>query len=83
MCRKKIDLVVKRASKLSQLLFYDELLASLSLKKIKSIENSDHPLACKIKRSSRSQRPIFVKTKTVRHSKSFIPFSIKLIEHNR
>ena len=84
-CRKKIDRVVKRASKItcSQLLFYDELLASLSLKKIKSIENSDHPLACKIKRSSRSQRPIFVKTKTVRHSKSFIPFSIKLIEHNR
>ena len=84
-CRQKINRVVKRASRISNspLLFFDELLASLSLKKINSIENTDHPLATKIKRSSRSSRPIFIKARTVRHSRSFLPFSIKLIEHKR
>ena len=84
-CKKKIDRVVKRATiiTVSPLLFFDELLSSLSLKKIKQIENSDHPLSCKIKRSSRSNRPIFVRTRTERFSRSFLPSSIKLIEFNR
>ena len=84
-CKKKIDRVVKRATiiTVSPLMFFDELLSSLSLKKIKQIENSDHPLSCKIKRSSRSNRPIFVRTRTERFSRSFLPSSIKLIEFNR
>ena len=85
MNKQKIDKVVKRASKLinTPLLFFDDLLSHLSLKKILSIENSDHPLSCKIVRSVRTNRPIFVKCRTVRYSKSFIPFSTKLIVHRR
>ena len=44
------------------------------------IEKSDHPLRCKIKRSVRSNRPIFIKTRTQRFSKSFLPSAIKLID---
>ena len=85
MNKQKIDKVVKRASKLinTPLLFFDDLLSHLCLKKILSIENSDHPLSCKIVRSVRTNRPIFVKCRTVRYSKSFIPFSTKLIVHRR
>ena len=85
LCKKKINKVIKRASRIthSELSHFDELLCHLSLKKIMAIENSDHPLASKIKRSVRSNRPLFIKTKTERFSRSFLPFSIKLIKHQR
>ena len=85
LCKTKIDRCVKRAEKItgSSFDFVDDLITSLSLKKIKQIENSDHPLANKIQRSVRSNRPIFVKTRTQRFSRSFIPFAIKLIEYKR
>ena len=47
------------------------------------IEKSDHPLRCKIQRSVRSNRPIFIKTRTQRLSKSFLPSAIKLIDFKR
>ena len=64
LCKTKIDRCVKRAEKItcSSFDFVDDLITSLSLKKIKQIENSDHPLAIKIQRSVRSNRLIFVKT---------------------
>ena len=47
LCKTKIDRCVKRAEKItcSSFDFVDDLITSLSLKKIKQIENSDHPLA--------------------------------------
>ena len=83
--KQKINKVIKRAARIthSDLSFFDELLCTLSLKKIDSIENSDHPLACKIKRSVRSNRPLFIKAKTERFSRSFLPFAVKLIVHHR
>ena len=85
LCKKKRNKVIKRASRIthSELSHFDELLCHLSLKKITAIDNSDHPLASKIKRSVRSNRPLFIKTKTERFSRSFLPFSIKLIKHQR
>ena len=82
LCKTKIDRCVKRAEKIthSSFDFVDDLITSLSLKQI---ENSDNPLANKIQRSVRSNRPIFVKTRTQRFSRSFIPFAIKLIEYKR
>ena len=72
-CKKKINRVVKRAEKIthSSFCFFDDLVSFLSLKKINIIEKSDHPLRCKIQRSVRSNRPIFIKTRTQRFSKSF------------
>ena len=84
-CKKKINRVVKRAEKIthSSFCFFDDLVSFLSLKKINIIEKSDHPLRCKIKRSVRSNRPIFIKTRTQRFSKSFLPSAIKLIDFKR
>ena len=81
----KINRVIKRASRITghDLPHVDWLLRSLSLRKINSIENTNHPLAVFVKRSVRSNRPLLLSTKTERHKRSFLPFAISLLEFHR
>ena len=83
--RNLINRSIKRASKLSRTTFSDfEVLLFLSTsKKINKIENTDHPLASKIKRSVRSGRPLFITTRTERYRKSFLPYAVTLLTYNR
>ena len=79
----KTNRVIKRASKIPghELSHMDWLLRSLSLKKISTIENTNHPLAVFVKRSVRSNKPLLLITK--RHKWSFLRFAISLLEFYR
>ena len=81
----KIDRLIRRAGKTSKCIFstFDELHRALCFKKINSIENTDHPLAHKIKRSVRTNRPLFLSINTERYRHSFLAFSIPLLEFSR
>ena len=83
--RNLINRSIKRASKLSRTTFsdFDVLLFLSTSKKINKIENTDHPLAIKIKRSVRSGRPLFITTRTERYRKSFLPYAVTLLTYNR
>ena len=80
-----INRSIKRASKLTRSTFsdFDILLFSSTSKKINKIENTDHPLASKIKRSVRSGRPLFITARTERYKKSFLPYAVTLLTYNR
>ena len=80
-----INRSIKRAGKLTRSTFsdFDILLLSSTSKKINKIENTDHPLASKIKRSVRSGRPLFITTRTERYKKSFLPYAVTLLTYNR
>ena len=80
-----INRSIKRAGKLSRTSFsdFDVLLFLSTSKKINKIENTDHPLASKIKRSVRSGRPLFITTRTERYRKSFLPYAVTLLTYNR
>ena len=82
----QIDKMIKRAGKISRTCFtpFDNLLEQLSLKKIENIEKDcHHPLFHKIKRSSRTNRPVLVKCKTERHKSSFLPLAVRLLPNSR
>ena len=83
--RTLINRTINRAAKVSKAIFsdFDIILHMATFKKIKKIENSNHPLAYKIKRSARSGRPLFIKTRTERYKKSFLPYAITLLPYNR
>ena len=81
----KIDRVIRRASKITrcELPYFDWLLNSLCLKKVHTIESTDHPLAHLIKRSPKSNRPLFLTVTTKRYQRSFMPLAISLIDFKR
>ena len=83
--KKKINCLIRRAGKTSKSIFitFDQLHKALCFKKINSIENTDHPLAHNIKRSVRSNRPLFLKSNTERYRKSFLPYAITLLDFSR
>ena len=83
--KNKINRTIKRASKIANhnFSFVDSLLTSLCSKKINKIFNTDHPLANFIKTSVRTGRPLYIKTRTERHRKSFLPYSIQFIDFKR
>ena len=81
----QLDRVIKRAGKISHSNFseFDILLYFATYSKINKIEGTNHPLAHKIKRSTRSGRPLYISSRTERYRKSFIPYGITLLPHLR
>ena len=77
--------IISRASKVSKTTFsdFDTLFYISCHKKINKIENTDHPLAHQIIRSARSGRPRFLSCRTERYRKSFLPYSITLLNFRR
>ena len=83
--KKKLDILIRRAGRTSKCIFstVNEIYRSLCLKKINNIEFTEHPLAHKIKRSLKSNRPLFLKANTERYRQSFLVYSITLLEFTR
>ena len=83
--KNQLDRTIKRAGKIANSNFpdFETLLFLSSFSKINKIENSNHPLADKIKRSIRSGRPLYITSRTERYRKSFIPYGLTLMPHSR
>ena len=83
--KNQLDRTIKRAGKIANSNFpeFETLLFLSSFSKINKIENSNHPLAHKIKRSIRSGRPLYITSRTERYRKSFIPYGLTLMPHSR